>query len=76
MGSLFDKLFQVELSNFSLFPITKSTSLISAYFLGLICAAHPVTIIFLSGEYFLDFLISYNTFFSACSVTAQELIIV
>ena len=60
--------------NFSLLPITKSTSSKFEYFSGSICAAHPVTIIFFSGNLFLDLRISYFTFFSASAVTAQELI--
>jgi hypothetical protein len=57
-------------------PITLSTISISLYLSGLICAAHPVTIILFEGFVFLAFLISYNTFFSASAVTAQELMMV
>ena len=63
-------------SNFSLFPKTKSTSFIVWYFLGLIWAAHPVTIILFSGLVLFAFRISYATFFSASAVTAHEFITV
>ena len=49
IGLLFDREDQVCSWSFSLLPITKSTSPILAYFWGLICAAHPVTMIFFSG---------------------------
>ena len=72
IGEFFDKEDQVSFCNFSLFPITKSTSSMLIYFLGLICAAHPVTIIFFSGKFFFDLRIAYWTFFSAASVTEQD----
>ena len=70
------KLFHTFEINFSLLPKTKSTSLIVSYFLGLIWAAHPVTIILFSGLVLFAFRISYATFFSASAVTAHEFITV
>ena len=70
------KFFHTLETSFSLLPKTTSTSLIASYFLGLIWAAHPVTIILFLGLFFFAFLISYATFFSASAVTAHELITV